>query len=347
MDIKESIMEKRPNLSQSSIKTYMSNINTTARELEKELSTTEDIISNYKEILEHFKKFSPVIRKTKLSAFIVALDEKENNSDEVKNILTEMRAQLYKDIDEANSDENKQKLTKSQEKNYISWDEVMKTYEQLRIEAEPLFKLDNLTRKQFQRLQDFVLLSMYVLTPPRRSMDFTEFKLRNFDKEKDNYMITTGKKKIPFLVFNAYKNANKIGQQKLQISNQLRNIINKWMEKNPHDYLIVGSKGNTKITQPKLNLYLNNIFGKNIGSSMLRHIYLTEKYSDVDLEELQATTEAIGNSLIDRTLKYVKKKNKETKEAEKEEKKQKGKGKKVEEKVEEKVEIKVEPRAED
>jgi hypothetical protein len=120
------------------------------------------------------------------------------------------------------------------------------------------------------------------------------------------------------------------------------------MEKNPHDYLILGSKGNTKITQPKLNLYLNNIFGKNIGSSMLRHIYLTEKYSDVDLEELQATTEAIGNSLIDRTLKYVKKKNKETKEAEKEEKKQKGKGKeKVEEKVEEKIEIKIEPRPED
>ena len=340
MDIKESIMEKRPNLSQSSIKTYMSNINTTARELEKELNTTQDIISNYKEILEHFNKFTPVIRKTKLSAFIVALDEKDKNSEEVKNILVEMRAQLYKDIDEANNDENKQKLTKSQEKNYISWDEVMKIYEQLRIEAEPLFKLDNLTRKQFQRLQDFVLLSMYVLTPPRRSMDYTEFKLRNFDKDTDNYMTTTGKKKIPFLVFNAYKNANKIGQQKLQISNQLRNIIQKWMEKNPHDYLIVGSKGDTKITQPKLNLYLNNIFGKNIGSSMLRHIYLTEKYSDVDLEELQETTESMGNSLIDRTLKYVRKKNKEVKE---EDKKQKGKGKeKVEEKVEEKIEIKIE-----
>jgi hypothetical protein len=254
-------------------------------------------------------------------------------------MLAEMRAQLYKDAEEVDSEDNKQKLTKSQEKNYISWDEVMKTYEQLRIEAEPLFKLDNLTRKQFQRLQDFVILSMYVLTPPRRSMDYTEFKLRNYDKDKDNYMMTTGRKKVPTLVFNSYKNANKIGQQKLQISNQLRNIITKWMEKNPHDYLILGSKGDTKITQPKLNLYLNNIFGKNIGSSMLRHIYLTEKYSDVDLEELQETTESMGNSLIDRTLKYVRKKNKETKEAEKEAKKKPKE--KVEEKVEEKVDEKV------
>jgi len=339
MDIKESIIEKRPNLSQSSIKTYMSNINTTARDLQKELSTTTDIIENYKEILEYLNKFTPIVRKTKLSAFIVALDEKEKNSDEIKTMLAEMRAQLYKDAEEVDSEDNKQKLTKSQEKNYISWDEVMKTYEQLRIEAEPLFKLDNLTRKQFQRLQDFVILSMYVLTPPRRSMDYTEFKLRNYDKDKDNYMMTTGRKKVPTLVFNSYKNANKIGQQKLQISNQLRNIITKWMEKNPHDYLILGSKGDTKITQPKLNLYLNNIFGKNIGSSMLRHIYLTEKYSDVDLEELQETTESMGNSLIDRTLKYVRKKNKETKEAEKEAKKKPKE--KVEEKVEEKVDEKV------
>lgn len=313
MDIKESIIEKRPNLSQSSIKTYMSNINTTARDLQKELSTTDDIISNHKEILEYLNKFTPVVRKTKLSAFIVALDEKEKNSDEVKNILAEMRVQLYKDIDEADSEDNKQKLTKSQEKNYISWDEVIRIYEQLRIEGEPLFKLDNLTRKQFNRLQDFVLLSLYVLTPPRRSMDYTEFKLRNFDKEKDNYMMTTGKKKIPTLVFNTFKNANKLGQQKLQISNQLRNIITKWSEINKHDYLLVGSKGDAKISQPKINLYLNNIFGKNIGSSMLRHIYLTEKYSDVNLEEIQEDTSAMGNSLIDRTLKYVRKKNKETK----------------------------------
>jgi len=315
MDIKQSIIEKRPNLSQSSIKTYMSNINQTARELGVELQTTDDIIKNYKEILEFLKKFSPVVRKTKLSAFIVAIDEKEKNTEDVNNILAELRVQLYKDANEVNSEENKQKLTKRQEENFITWNEVLEVYEQLRIESEPLFKLKNLTKKQFQRLQDFVILSLYVLTPPRRSMDYTDFKLRNFDKEKDNYMVTTGKKKVPTLVFNSYKNASRIGQQKLQISNALRNIIMKWMDKNPHDYLLVGSKGTDKISQPKLNLYLNNIFGKNIGSSMLRHIYLTSKYSDVDLEDLQATTSAIGNSTIERTLKYIRKSNKDDKEA--------------------------------
>lgn len=338
MDIKQSIIEKRPNLSQSSIKTYMSNINQTARELGVELQTTDDIIKNYKEILEFLKKFSPVVRKTKLSAFIVAIDEKDKNTEDVNNILADLRVQLYKDANEVNSEENKQKLSKRQEDNYITWDEVLERYEQLKIESEPLFKLKNLTKKQFQRLQDFVILSLYVLTPPRRSMDYTDFKIRNFDKEKDNYMVTTGKKKVPTLVFNSYKNASRIGQQRLQISNALRNIIMKWMDKNPHDYLLVGSKGDTKISQPKLNLYLNNIFGKNIGSSLLRHIYLTSKYSDVDLEDLQETTNSMGNSQIDRTLKYVRKKNKEDKEAAKAAAKAAPKEEVVEEKVIEKIE---------
>jgi len=52
---------------------------------------------------------------------------------------------------------------------------------------------------------------------------------------------------------------------------------------------------------------LNNIFNKNIGSSLLRHIYLTHKYGDVDLEEMEKTTHEMGNSEIERTLKYVKK----------------------------------------
>jgi len=78
------------------------------------------------------------------------------------------------------------------------------------------------------------------------------------------------------------------------------------MLKNPNEYLITTNTGN-RIEQPRVNLMLNNIFNKNIGSSLLRHIYLTHKYGDVDLEEMEKTTHEMGNSEIERTLKYVKK----------------------------------------
>lgn len=311
--IRDKILENRPNLSQSSIKTYMSNIAKTSKDIGKELNTTDDIISYHKEILDNLMTYRPNIRKTKLSAFIVALDEKEKTPKETIDIIDDLRKQLYFDADETEKNEVKQKLTKSQEENFITWEEVMKIYENLRTEAEPLFKLSKLNKKQFSKLQEFVLLSMYVLIPPRRSLDYSQFKIRNPDLEKDNYMITKGKKKEATLIFNAYKNSKRLGKQEVRISNQLRNIIQKWMLKNPNEYLIVNSLGN-KIEQPKINLYLNNIFGKNIGSSMLRHIFLTQKYGDVDLMDIKATTEMMGNSEIDRTLKYVRKNNQEKEE---------------------------------
>jgi len=308
--IREMILTNRPNLSQSSIKTYMSNINKTARDIDKTIETTDDIIKFHKEILENLMTYRPNIRKTKLSAFIVALDQKDKTPKETADIIEDLRKQLYFDAEDTEKQEEKQKLTKTQEENYITWEEVMKVYESLKTEAEPLFKLENLNKKQFNKLQEFVLLSMYVLTPPRRSLDYAQFKIRNPDLENDNYMITKGKKKEATLIFNAYKNSKRLGKQEIKVSNALRNIINKWILKNPHEYLLVNNNGN-KIEQPKINLILNNIFGRNIGSSMLRHIFLTQKYGDVNLMDIKATTEAMGNSEIERTLKYVKKNNQE------------------------------------
>jgi len=304
--IRERIIENRPNLTLSSIKTYMSIINKTARDISNKLEKPDDIIEHHKEILESLMTYKPNIRKTKLSAFIVVLDQKDDTPDDVKEIIDNYRKQLFADADDVDKDEKKQKLTESQEKNYITWDEVLKIYENLRTEAEPLFKLENLNKKQYNKLQEFVLLSLYVLTPPRRSLDYAQFKIKSIDESTDNYMTVKGRKKEGTLVFNAYKNSKRLGKQEVKISNALRNIIQKWMLKNPNEYLITTNTGN-RIEQPRVNLMLNNIFNKNIGSSLLRHIYLTHKYGDVDLEEMEKTTHEMGNSEIERTLKYVKK----------------------------------------
>lgn len=304
--IRERIIENRPNLTLSSIKTYMSIINKTSRDISNKLETPDDVVQHHKEILESLMTYKPNIRKTKLSAFIVVLDQKDKTSDDIKEIIDNYRKQLFADADDVDKDEKKQKLSESQEKNYITWDEVLKIYENLRTEAEPLFKLENLNKKQYNKLQEFVLLSLYVLTPPRRSLDYAQFKIKSINESTDNYMTVKGRKKEGTLIFNAYKNSKRLGKQEVKISNALRNIIQKWITKNPNEYLITTNTGN-KIEQPRVNLMLNNIFNKNIGSSLLRHIFLTHKYGDVDLEEMEKTTHEMGNSEIERTLKYVKK----------------------------------------
>lgn len=121
-------------------------------------------------------------------------------------------------------------------------------------------------------------------------------------------MVSTNLKKKAHLIFNSYKNANKLGTQKIEIPNELRNVLLKWKDKNPYDWLVVNRNGGT-IKQSKLTTILNSVFQKKISSSLLRHIYLTAKFGNVDLQDLQDTATAMGSSDIKTTLQYVQKEN--------------------------------------
>jgi hypothetical protein len=312
MTFESIIKENRPNISLSSIKTYLSNIKSIAKAINQPINSVDDIVKHNEEIFKFLEDQKLNVRKTKLSAFIVVLDKgKGKNDDTIDKILIKFRKQITEDGATYEKEENKQELTDSQKENFIPWDDVMKIYNNLKTEAEPLLKLERLTLNQFKKLQNYILLSLYILIPPRRSLDYADFKIRNIKEGAggDNYMTIkkSGRKKVPIFVFNRYKNSSRLGPQEIEIPLSLKNLVSKWIDKNPYEYLIVNGKGN-HITQSKINDMLNDIFGKRIGSSMLRHIYLTKKYGDIDLAEMKETTEAMGSSNIDRTLKYVSKK---------------------------------------
>ena len=312
MDIIEAIKTNRPNLSDSSIRTYISCINRIAKGINKNLLTDEDILENIDEIMKWLERYTANPRKTKIASIITTIDKKptEEQSKELKEILERLRAQMWKDAEEIKNKDESQTLTEEQKKNWIPWKDVVKRWEQLRIEAEPLFKLEKLTRNQFFTLQNFILLSLYVLIAPRRSQDWTDFKLRDYDtstESKDNYMVIPDSRKKPaYFVFNSYKNSKRLGQQRVNIPNYLKLLILKWGKINPSDYLIT-NQFQQKVAHSRITMLLNNIFGKSISSTLLRHIYLTDKLGNVDLKKLKDITSAIGNSEIERTLSYVSK----------------------------------------
>ena len=313
MSFENIIKENRPNISLSSIKTYLSNIKSVAKGINQSIKSVDDIIKHNEEIFKFLSDQKLNVRKTKLSAFIVVLDKgKDKNDEAIDKILVKFRKQITEDGDTNEKRENKQELTDSQKENFIPWGEVMKVYNNLKTEAEPLLKLERLTLNQFKKLQSYILLSLYVLIPPRRSLDYADFKIRNIKEGPggDNYMTMkkVGRKKVPVFVFNRYKNSGRLGAQEIEIPMALRNLVLKWIDKNPYDYLIVNGKGNS-ITQSKINDILNDIFGKRIGSSMLRHIWITNKYDGIDLEEMKKDAYALGQSNTERLLKYSSKEN--------------------------------------
>lgn len=309
------IKKNRPNLTQSSIKTYLSSLSRITKDVKVELKIPEDFIKNIDAILEKAKDYTPIVRKSKLAAVIVLLDDKQDLEDngeyknkDKTNAIKKLRFVMQKDMKTVDDEETKQELTEKQKENFVPQEDIFKIYELLREQTMPLFKLNTLNKKQFEMMQMFVLLSLYILIPPRRTMDFTHFKIRNIDPERDNYFLVPKRKKdLGAFVFNQYKNAKKLGPQIIErIPKELERIIDKWKQYNKSDYLLINSVGK-QVSGSKIALWLNEIFGKRISTSMLRHIYLTHKFGDVNLKELKDTADDMGNNGIERILKYVQK----------------------------------------
>jgi hypothetical protein len=297
--ITETFKKNRPDLSQGSIRTYTSIINNLAKQMKIVIEKPDDVIKHHKEIINHLKEVPPKNRKTRLSALVVFIDKEAHGKDAV----TLFRQQMTEDGKVADEEADEQKLTERQKEGMMSYDDVMKMYRVLEQEVSPLLKRTSLDKKQFARVQMYVILSCLLLIQPRRSTDYTEFKLREIDPEADNFMKT--EKRKPYFVFNKYKTAHKYKQQKEEIPSKLKTIITAWEKLNPHDWLLMNSKQTGKINPTQLTHLLYAFFEKPISTSLLRHIYLSSKYGNINLKEMKEDAERMGHSVAEQ-MKYVK-----------------------------------------
>tara|TARA_R100001460_G_scaffold4042_6_gene11791 strand:- start:2777 stop:3682 length:906 start_codon:yes stop_codon:yes gene_type:complete len=286
-ELRNYIVEKRPTLSQSSVNTYASIL----RSLHKGAFGTADVDpDNFQKteiILEFLKDVPPSKRKTKLSGLVILTDSKEFRDLMMSDIKS------YKDTMAQNE------MSDAQRAAWVTGDDIKKTYSDLEKDANMLFRKESLSQAELQRIQNYVILAVLggLFIPVRRNKDYVDFKIRNIDKEKDNYL-----EKNRF-VFNSYKTAKSYGQQKITIPKKLQTIIKKWIKVIPNesDYLLFDTnnkgfgEGNGSV---KLNQRLQRIFGKKVGVNGLRHSSLTEKFLPVVQQktEIEETMRDMGTS---------------------------------------------------
>ena len=120
--------------------------------------------------------------------------------------------------------------------------------------------------------------------------------------DKYNYLDL---KKSQF-VFNNYKTQGKYNQVVVPIEEDLLKVIELYLNNHPeksklknknYDVHFLKSFYNEPIEKSQeITRILNKIFGKNIGSSMLRNMYLSNKYSNV-IEELKDDVADMSTSL--------------------------------------------------
>jgi integrase len=213
-------------------------------------------------VINFLKDMPPNRRKTILSALVIVTDKKA------------YRDLMLEDVRAYNIEIHKQVKTSEQQDSWVNTNQVKEIFDELKANADLLYKKKNLTQSDLQSIQSFIIIACLggIFIPPRRSKDYVDFMIRDVDKTKDNYM---DKNKM---VFNSYKTAKTYGQQTVDIPPPLKKILTKWISVNPTNELLFDSNMN-KLSSVKLNQRLNKIFGeKKVGVNQLRHTYLTDKY---------------------------------------------------------------------
>ena len=285
-DLKEIIKKARPTLSEGSLTTY----NSILKNLHQKVFGTKEVdLSNFEnseKILKHLEDIESNKRKTILSALVV-----------ISKDPAPFRTLMLTDIKDYNKEVATQEKTPEQRENWLEQDQLQNVYNTLKKEADYLFKKGDLTSGDLQKIQNFVIVALFHLIPPRRAKDFCDFKIRGeIDKEKQNWF----DEKTSELCFASYKTAKFYGVQKVKIDKVLKAILKKWIAANQTEWLLFDANG-AKLTPVKLNQRLNKIFGSERGMSVnqLRHSFLSHKYQDsIKMkEEMEKDMEKMGSSL--------------------------------------------------
>jgi hypothetical protein len=209
--------------------------------------------------------------------------------------------------------------TETQKNNWVEWSEVEQKRIELYKKADGFSAEKSLTPAEKNTLLQLMVLSLYTDVPPRRNQDYLCMKVVRTKAEKfnppldtykdDNFLVIRKNAPEEF-VFNKYKTSKKYGSQTVKIPAEMKRPIEMYLKHHPlardkkvKEFKFLVSADGAPITQPNaITRILNSIFAKKIGSSMLRHIYLSSK---MNINEMKNNATAMGHSLTEQQ-KYLK-----------------------------------------
>jgi len=186
----------------------------------------------------------------------------------------------------------------TQEKNWLSWDIILAHEKRLEEESQQIIKQKTISPNGWNTLLAYMVLSLYTKFSPRRNQDYQFLKVVKTEKQATdldfNYYVTDKQE----FIFNKYKTAKHHGQQKFEVPSDLVNVINVYLKKHPQItknpyFFLVQANGSPLPSVNSITRILNRIFGKNVGATMLRHIYLSSKY---DVAEMNEDSEKMGHT---------------------------------------------------
>jgi hypothetical protein len=304
--VRDKIKEQRPNIKTSTLDSYYQYLRKLHQMVSgsKDLPTNLDYLRDFEKVEGLMKKYKPNTKKNYYSAIVVAL--KAFGGDPSLTRKYEIGRDKVQDQYDLVVKSNKK--TDKQKANWVSlaeYDALLSKYK-ADIKSNKLFKKQPLSRKEEDTLKEYIVLLTYRHLPLRndfvmRVLTMAKYKkLSTEDRESNNFMVGTKGLGYKFHI-NDYKTKKTFGNKTINIPRPLEIEIKKYMSQNRTGYYLTNSKGEP-ISANGISKLLNKVFqtayGKNVSSSMIRHIILSAKYgSSGILDEMKNDSYNMGHSL--------------------------------------------------
>lgn len=296
---------KNKNISQSSLKLYVNNL--------KRLNENQEIknfnfLKNVENIIDKIKDYKPNTRRSYIISIVSLLKQEPK--------LKKLYDLYYKILMDYNNDlKTNNSKSETQKENWINQDEVLEIYNKIKSDTDGINEKKKITEADYDKLQKYLVLSLYTIQPPRRNIDYQYMlivnKMTDDLDDKYNYLDLDKKE----FHFNNYKTKGTYKCQTTEIKPELMDVINLYLKYHPLKTVLkkkngiipflVNFDGEPYNSNNFITRVLNKIFNKRIGVSMLRSIYLTNKFGD-KVKELNDTAHDMGTSSNTIQNQYIK-----------------------------------------
>eukprot|EP01051_Picozoa_sp_SAG22_P004968 SAG22_NODE_282_length_13050_cov_37.625125_10_plen_230_part_00 len=180
--------------------------------------------------------------------------------------------------------------TEKQKANWVEWSEWVRMSDELGESTKHLRKKKEWSKDELLQFQDYLITQLYKHYPVRNDFHDTKVvskrdynKLSESDKKSNNFVVN-GRPML--LILNEYKTKKKYGEKKIEIDPKVANLVRIFLNHNSAGYLLVSPTNidlpmsTNGITRTLQKISSTHFDGKKIGSSLLRHMFLSEKYGE-------------------------------------------------------------------
>jgi len=294
--LQEKIKQLKPNLKESSINLYITNLKKIYREIEcngrKEQICNFDnlnFLNDYERVMQTLEDENANTKKNRLIAIVVSLQATKANPKLIEKYTKEM----IELAEQSNEKYKKQEKTEKQKENWVDYEDLVNLANEMlaRLKNNSILSKDELTRAEYNLLQEYILIRFYLSFPLRNDLaDVKVISDKSEDNKKDNFLFVDGDNIS--LLLNDYKTVKTFGPQEYNIDKKFSKIIRIFLKHNKSGFFITKSNRTEAITPNGITKLLNRLFkrelNKTISTSMIRHITATyDKRNDKTLAELE------------------------------------------------------------